>query len=80
MDFVAAIGRIRARHAIVAALALMLPAIASAFVGTLSDPAPPTSLPMPMLPRENPDGSAAKADYEASTRPDYIGRVIVPSW
>jgi predicted aspartyl protease len=79
MDSVAAIGKITARHAIVAALALMLPAIAPGFVGTLADPASPTSLPMPTLPMENPpDSAAAKADYEASTRHDYIGRVIVP--
>jgi|SRR5450631_198940 hypothetical protein len=79
MDFVAAIGWFRARHAIAAALALMLPAIASSLVGPPpADLALPPAIPIPTWPLENvPDGSFAKPDYEGTTRPDYIGRIIV---
>jgi predicted aspartyl protease len=77
MDSRAAIGRIEAR-AVVVALALLLARLGSIFAATPATDLPlGTPAPAPTAPLV-PDGSAAKPDFEAATRPDRIGRIIVP--
>jgi predicted aspartyl protease len=76
----AAIGRLEARYALALAFAVLSVGFDSIPAGTRA-PDPPLSEPVtsPTSPTEVvPDDAITKPDYEAPTRPDRIGRIIVP--
>lgn len=79
MDSRAAIGRTEARVAAVA-LALLLARLGPVPAAPPAMPATelPLSIGLPTAPAIEPDITGAKPDYEATTHPDQIGRIIVP--
>jgi predicted aspartyl protease len=83
MDPRAAIGRVegqRGRRALAVALALISAGFDTIFAGdgepdqSLSDPVSSPTSPSEAVP----DDVVTKPDYEAATRPDQIGRIIIP--